>query len=68
MAKLKGLKCRECKKEYPAEPLHVCEFCFGPLEVNYNYDEIRGMISRDTMLVYVSLRRINPEAEKYRKS
>ncbi|MBI3811762.1 MAG: threonine synthase [Nitrospirae bacterium] len=49
MAKLKGLKCRECKKEYPAEPLHVCEFCFGPLEVNYNYDEIREAISRDTI-------------------
>jgi threonine synthase len=49
MAKIKGLKCRECKKEYPAEPLHVCEFCFGPLEVNYNYDEIRKMISRETI-------------------
>jgi threonine synthase len=49
MPKIKGLKCRECKKEYPAEPLHVCEFCFGPLEVNYNYDEIRGTISRDTI-------------------
>jgi len=49
MAKIKGLKCRECRKEYPAEPLHVCEFCFGPLEVNYNYEEIRGMISRETI-------------------
>lgn len=49
MAKIKGLKCRECKKEYPAEPLHVCEFCFGPLEVNYNYNEIREAISRDTI-------------------
>ncbi|MBI3609306.1 MAG: threonine synthase [Nitrospirae bacterium] len=49
MAKIKGLKCRECKKEYPAEPLHVCEFCFGPLEVNYNYNEIREALSRDTI-------------------
>jgi len=49
MAKIKGLKCRECKKEYPADPLHVCEFCFGPLEVNYNYDEIREVLSRDTI-------------------
>ncbi len=47
MAKVKGLICRECKKEYPAEPLHVCEFCFGPLEVNYNYEEIKKTISRD---------------------
>ncbi len=47
MAKIQGLKCRECKKTYPPEPLHVCEFCFGPLEVSYNYDEIRTAISRE---------------------
>jgi threonine synthase len=47
MAKIKGLHCRECKKSYPAEPLHVCEFCFGPLEVSYNYDEIAGAISQE---------------------
>lgn len=47
MAKIQGLKCRECKKTYPSEPLHVCEFCFGPLEVSYNYDEIRTVISRE---------------------
>ncbi len=45
--KIKGLKCRECGKEYPAEPLHVCEFCFGPLEVDYDYDAIRKIISRE---------------------
>ena len=47
MAKLKGLKCRECNKTYPLEPLHVCEFCFGPLEVSYNYDEIAGLLSQE---------------------
>lgn len=46
MAKIKGLKCRECGKIYPAEPLHVCEFCFGPLEVDYNYEEIKKVLSR----------------------
>ena len=45
--KIKGLKCRECGKEYPAEPLHVCEFCFGPLEVNYDYAAIAKIISRE---------------------
>ncbi len=49
MGKIKGLKCRECGKTYPAEPLHVCEFCFGPLEVDYNYDEIKKVISRKTI-------------------
>ena len=47
MNKIKGLFCRECKKTYPAGPFHVCEFCFGPLEVSYNYDEIGRLISRE---------------------
>ncbi len=47
MAKLKGLKCRECKREYPIEPIHVCEFCFGPLEVDYDYDYIKSTITRE---------------------
>ena len=47
MAKVKGLRCRECGRKYPAEPIHVCEFCFGPLEVVYDYDEIKRNISRE---------------------
>jgi threonine synthase len=30
--------------------LHVCEFCFGPLEVVYNYDEIKKAISKEKIL------------------
>jgi threonine synthase len=40
MGYVKGLKCRECGRPYPAKPLHVCEFCFGPLEVDYDYAAI----------------------------
>ena len=46
MAKMKSLVCRECGKEYPTVDLHVCDLCFGPLEVNYNYEEIKQSISR----------------------
>ena len=46
MAKMKSLVCRECGKEYPTKAIHVCELCFGPLEVKYNYDEIKKSISR----------------------
>ncbi len=46
MAKMTALICRECGKEYPTEALHVCELCFGPLEVKYHYDEIREAMSR----------------------
>ncbi len=47
MPKVKALKCKECGKEYPVEPIHVCEFCFGPLEIEYDYDEIKKIISRE---------------------
>ncbi len=49
MSYVKGLRCRECGKEYPKEPIHVCEFCFGPLEVTYEYDEIKKVFSRDVI-------------------
>jgi len=41
-----GLTCRECGKHYDALPIHVCEFCFGPLEVSYDYDAIAKRINR----------------------
>lgn len=47
MAKVKGLRCKECGREYPVEPIHVCEFCFGPLDVVYDYGEIRKVITRE---------------------
>lgn len=40
MSYVKGLHCRECKKEYDKAPIYVCEFCFGPLEVVYDYEAI----------------------------
>jgi threonine synthase len=46
MDRLKGLKCRECGRQYPSSPAHVCEFCFGPLEVDYDYEVIRAQVSR----------------------
>ncbi|MFZ5864145.1 MAG: threonine synthase [Nitrospirota bacterium] len=49
MDKIKGLKCRECGKLYRPDPLHVCEFCFGPLEVDYDYDAIANAITRDSI-------------------
>ncbi len=40
------LRCRECGRHYPLEPLHVCEFCFGPLEVAYDYRALAGHLTR----------------------
>ncbi len=41
-----GLRCRECGRQFPAEALHVCDFCFGPLEVAYDYERIAATVSR----------------------
>jgi threonine synthase len=45
----KSLRCRECGREYALEPLHVCEFCFGPLEVAYDYEAMHRNITRETI-------------------
>ncbi|MDA8302311.1 MAG: threonine synthase [Actinomycetota bacterium] len=44
---VEGLRCRECARSYPAEALHVCEWCFGPLEVVYDYEAIAASVSRE---------------------
>jgi threonine synthase len=47
MSFAKNLKCRECGRLYALDPIHVCEFCFGPLEVFYDYEAIARAISRE---------------------
>jgi len=42
-----GLRCRECGRAYPAEALHVCDYCFGPLEVTYDYERIAASVTRE---------------------
>lgn len=49
MKYVKGLKCRECAREYPVEPIYVCEFCFGPLEAVYDYVRIKKALTRKTI-------------------
>ncbi len=49
MSFIRALKCRECGKEYPKEALHVCEYCFGPLEVVYEYEDIKKVLTRDVI-------------------
>src|SRR3989338_4086871 len=47
MSYMKGLKCRECHRAYPAKAIYVCEFCFGSLEVDYDYERIGKNLSRE---------------------
>jgi len=46
---VQGLRCRECGHGFPAEALHVCEWCFGPLEVVYDYEGIAAATSRESI-------------------
>src|SRR5436305_521864 len=32
-----ALQCKECQAEYPLEARYVCDACFGPLEVAYDF-------------------------------
>src|SRR2546428_12441775 len=46
MAKLLGLRCRECGAEYELQATHVCEMCFGPLDVVYDQAALKKKVSR----------------------
>jgi threonine synthase len=41
-----GLICRECGSAYPSEARYSCENCFGPLEVDYDLDAARHVVTR----------------------
>src|SRR5260370_6733681 len=43
------LRCRECGKTWGNQPRSICEDCFSPLEVTYDYDSLRPRISRDLL-------------------
>ena len=44
-----GMRCRECGTDYEVQATHVCEMCFGPLDVVYDYDAIRRRISHQSI-------------------
>ena len=43
------LRCRKCGREYPLEPLNLCEFCLSPLEVNYDYKAMAEVVNREKL-------------------
>jgi threonine synthase len=49
MSQVKGLTCRECGHETEIAAVHVCEFCFGPLEVVYDYEAMAATVSREAI-------------------
>ena len=49
MAKLLGLRCRECGAEYELQATHVCEMCFGPLDVVFDYAALKKRVTRESI-------------------
>ena len=42
-----GLRCSVCAEPFAAAALYVCDKCLGPLEATYDYDGIRGAVTRE---------------------
>ena len=47
MGYARALKAKEGGREYPLEALNICEWTFSPLEVVYDYDAMRGVVTRE---------------------
>jgi threonine synthase len=43
---VESLKCKECAAEYPLDARFVCEQCFGPLEVSYDFSDLDAAEAR----------------------
>src|SRR5947208_6551937 len=41
------LRCRECGKSWGNQPRSICDDCFSPLEISYDYDALRGQVTRE---------------------
>src|SRR5436190_4049413 len=41
------LRCRECGKSWGNQPHSICDDCFSPLEVSYDYDALRSQVTRE---------------------
>jgi threonine synthase len=44
-----GLTCHECGAKYPLAASYVCSDCMGPLEVSFDYDAIRKVMTRQVI-------------------
>ena len=43
------LRCRECGRRWGNQPRSICEDCFSPLEITYDYDWIRYVLGEDSV-------------------
>jgi threonine synthase len=43
------LRCRECGRRWGNQPRSICDECFSPLEIAYDYDWIRYLLGEDSI-------------------
>ncbi|MEM6458706.1 MAG: threonine synthase [Planctomycetota bacterium] len=49
MSYVKSLRGKESGVDYPIEPRTICDADFGPVEVTYDYDAMRGKVTRESI-------------------
>ena len=64
MTQIKSLRCRECKKEYPPIFKYICDECFGPLDVNYDFPSVNKNTFANREHTYWRYFELLPIAEK----
>ncbi len=64
MTQIKSLQCRECKKEYPPIFKYICDECFGPLDVNYDFPSVNKNTFANREHTYWRYFELLPIAEK----
>jgi threonine synthase len=42
-----ALRCRACGREYPLDPVGICERCWGPLDPIYDKEALRHALTRE---------------------
>src|ERR1700739_4393084 len=43
------LRCRECGRNWGNQPRSICDECFSPLEVAYDYDALQAQVAEGTL-------------------
>ena len=43
------LRCRECGRSWGNQPRSICDECFSPLEVAYDYDAVRAALAQGSI-------------------
>jgi len=64
LTQIKSLQCRECKKEYPPTFKYICDECFGPLDVNYDFPSVNKSTFANREHTYWRYFELLPIAEK----